>query len=70
MGNSRLLATAFPALAEERLQKFCAPAGQHATPHLHPVIQLRVIYHLHDGMNRTRLGIVSAIYQAFDAGVY
>src|SRR5256885_1571344 len=42
-GNSPLLAAAFPALAEERLQKFCAPACQHSPPHLHPVIRLRVI---------------------------
>src|SRR5437764_12568081 len=69
-GNSPLLAAAFPALAEERLQKFCAPACQHSPPHLHPVIRLRVIYHLHDGVNGTRLGVVGAIHQAFHAGVY
>jgi hypothetical protein len=65
--NSRI-----PPLAtgpEERLQEFGTSACQHASPDLDPVIQLRMVQHLQDGVNRTRFRVLSAINQALKPGV-
>jgi hypothetical protein len=56
--------------SKERLQQFRALGCQHAFADLHLVVQLGVVQHLQNRMDRARLGIVGAINQAFQPGVY
>jgi hypothetical protein len=52
------------------LQHFGAAAGQDSAANLNLVVQLRMIQDLHHRMHGPGLGIVRAIYQAPDAGMY
>lgn len=58
-----------PALPEKLLYDFSRFAGQHSSPHLHPVVEAGVIDDLQHGMNRPCFGVVGAVHQAADAGV-
>jgi hypothetical protein len=64
----RLLA--FPLGPEERLQQLGASACQHAAFDLRAVVQLRVVQDLHNGVDCTRLRIVSAVDQTLYARMY
>jgi hypothetical protein len=52
------------------LKQFRGAAGEHASANFYAMVQLRVIQHLHYGLNRSCFGIVGTINQAFDASVH
>lgn len=52
-------------LSEKALYQLRAAACQHTSLDLHAVVQLRVVQDLHDRVDRTSLGIIGAVDQAF-----
>jgi hypothetical protein len=56
--------------SKERLQQFCAAAGQNSPADFRPVIQLGMVQHLHHRMDCARFRIVRAVYQAFHSGMH
>src|SRR5260370_6491683 len=57
-------------LLKESLHHLGTFSCQHSANNLHLVIQLRVVYDLHDGSYRSGLGIICAVNQTRQAGMH
>lgn len=64
--KAQQLATIF----KERLQQFRGTACQYAAPNFYAMVQVRMIQHLHDRLNRSGFGIIGAINQPLDPRMY
>ena len=66
MADDQQLTTAL----KKRLQQLRAASCQNPAANFYPMVQLRMIQYLHHRLHRARLGVIRAIYQAFNAGMH